>query len=256
MLILLPPSEGKAVPSRGAPVDLTRLAFAAELTDARSAVLAALGELCAGPQDRALSVLGLPPGRAGEVIVNRGLLGAPTLPAGALYNGVLHEHLGLATLTDAARRRANRTVLVAGGLWGLVRLTDRLPAYRLAGDVTLPGLGGLAGHWRASLGAALTPWIGRRLLLDLRSGTYAAAWRPGGDAAARSVAVRITRGGRVVSHHNKATKGLLARALLSADVDPRKPEELAETCRELGFCAQLEPAVAGRPRLLAVDETP
>jgi hypothetical protein len=68
------------------------------------------------------------------------------------------------------------------------------------------------------------------------------------------VTVRVTQNGKVVSHHNKATKGLLARALLQAGVDPKKPESLAQVCRELGFAAVLGPATAGRSRELSVDD--
>ena len=93
---------------------------------------------------------------------------------------------------------------------------------------------------------------GRGLVLDLRSGTYANAWRPSGALAERTVGVQVTSGGKVVSHFNKATKGLLARAVLTAGVDPRTPEALAEACRELGFAAVLGPAVPGRTRTVTI----
>ncbi len=254
MLILLPPSEGKAAPSRGKPLDLGSLAFGAELRPARQAVLDALVALCRGPVEQAARVLDLPPGLVGEIDRNRGLLTAPTTTAARVYTGVLFEHLGLETLDAAAKRRANRSVLIASGLWGLVAPGDRIPAYRLSGGVSLPPLGALAGHWRPMLSAVLPPRAGRGLVLDLRSGTYANAWRPSGAVAERTVTVRITQNGKVVSHHNKATKGLLARAVLTAGVDPRTPQALVDACKELGFAAVLAPAVAGRSRELTVDE--
>ena len=60
MLILLPPSEGKASPRRGKPLDLATLSFPA-LTAARTEVLDALVDLCAGDEARAVEVLGLGP---------------------------------------------------------------------------------------------------------------------------------------------------------------------------------------------------
>lgn len=254
MLILLPPSEGKAAPRRGAPLDLGSLAFADELRPAREAVLQALLALCNGPVEEAVRILDLPPGLAGEIQRNRTLLTAPTATAAKVYTGVLFEHLGLETLDAAAKRRANRSVLIASGLWGLVAPGDRIPAYRLSGGVSLPPLGALAGHWRPALAATIPQRAAKGLILDLRSGTYVNAWRPTGALAERTVAVRVTQNGKVVSHHNKATKGLLARALLTGGVDPRKPEALAQFCAELGFGVALEPAVAGRPRELGVDD--
>lgn len=70
MLILLPPSEGKAAPSAGKPVRLETLAFAAELTESRRNLLGALERLAAEPVERAVAMLGLSSGQAGEVEVD------------------------------------------------------------------------------------------------------------------------------------------------------------------------------------------
>ena len=68
---------------------------------------------------------------------------------------------------------------------------------------------------------------GRGVVVDCRSSSYAAAWRPGPEVAARTVAVRVLReqdGARsVVSHMAKHTRGLVARALLQAPRAPRTP---------------------------------
>jgi len=254
VLILLPPSEGKTAPRRGAPLVLDALAFGTQLGEARRAVLAALLALCSGPAEEAAAVLDLPPNRVEEIERNRALATAPTAAASRVYSGVLFGHLDLAGLDPAAKRRASRSVLISSGLWGVVAPGDRIPAYRLSGAVRLPPLGSLAEFWRPHLGRVLPERAGRGLVLDLRSGTYAAAWRPSGPVATRTVVVRVTSGGKVVSHHNKAAKGLLARALLSAGADPRTPEALAATCKELGFAAELGPPAPGRARELTLDE--
>lgn len=254
MLLLLPPSEGKTEPRRGKPLDLTTLAFADELTGTRAAVIGALAGLCAQDPDKAREVLSLTPGQAADLVRNTRLETAPTVAAARLYTGVLFDHLGLGTLPEQARRRANRTVLIASGLWGVVRPNDRIPAYRLSGASTLPPLGTLAGAWRGPLAAALPRWVGRRVLLDLRSGAYAAAWRPAGPVAGRTVTVQVTRNGKVVSHHNKASKGRLARELLCAGAEPRTPGELAAACAALGFPGVLAaPEQAGTAWRLTID---
>lgn len=235
MLILLPPSEGKTEARRGKALDLSTLALADDLTGTRLRVMAALAHLCADDADQARDVLGLTPGQAADLARNLRLETAPTLTAAELYSGVLFDHLGFRDLPAEARRRANRTVLISSGLWGVLRPNDRIPPYRLSGGATLPTLGTIAGVWRAPLAGALPRWIGRQVVLDLRSGVYGAAWRPTGDIAARTVTVQVTHQGKVVSHHNKATKGRLVRALLCEVDDARTPAALAEACAAAGF---------------------
>jgi uncharacterized protein len=230
MLILLPPSETKATDGDGPPLDLATLSLP-ELTRTRERVLNALERLCGGREAHARDVLGLSPGQTAEIARNRELRTAPTSPAARLYTGVLYDNLGLATL-DADR--VARSILIFSGLWGALRVTDRVPAYRLAMGVRLPRLGALAGLWRPVLTRAL-PSDG--LIVDMRSAPYAAAWRP------KAVNVRVFRereGKRtVVSHMAKATRGAVARALLTGDADPATPEELVKTLLGLGHAAEL-----------------
>ena len=200
MLILLPPSEGKTAARRGKSLDLETLAFADELTETRRTVMTELTDLCADDPVKAREVLDLTPGQAADLVRNLCLNTAPTLTAAQLYRGVLFDHLGLNDLSTDARRRANRNVLISSGLWGVLRPNDRVPPYRLSGGATLPALGTIAGVWRAPLAAALPPWVGRKVVLDLRSGAYAAAWRPMGDVAKRTVTVQVTHLGKVVRH--------------------------------------------------------
>ncbi|HEX7740064.1 MAG TPA: peroxide stress protein YaaA [Marmoricola sp.] len=249
MLIVLPPSEGKYAPSRGRRLDLAGLSFP-ELAEARAQVLTALIDLCGGQdretpvlnqviQDRAMEVLGLGPTQVGEIERNRRLLTAPTARADKLYTGVLYDALDLGTLDTAAKRRASRRLLITSSVFGVVRPGDRLPSYRLSGGVTLPVVGGIAGHWRRHLDATMRDLIGNGLLVDLRSTTYAAFWRPARDLAAQAVTVRVLHeqnGKRsVVSHFNKATKGRLTRALLESGETPSTPEDFTELLGDLGW---------------------
>ncbi|MGH2909273.1 MAG: peroxide stress protein YaaA, partial [Solirubrobacteraceae bacterium] len=137
MLVLLPPSQGKAAPDRGRRAGLSTLVFPR------------LRE----PRERLLDA------------VDPGLRTAPAIPAAELYTGVLFTALGLADLPWDG-------VLIASALWGVVRPGDRIPAYRLDMSATPPGIGALAAYWREPLRAALPD---RGLVLDLRSGSYAAA---------------------------------------------------------------------------------
>ena len=254
MLVLLPPSEGKATSGRGAPLKLESLSLPG-LTEARGAVLDELVELCVGDEGKAREVLGLSEGLRGEVAKNAGLLTAGARPAGEIYTGVLYDALDLASLDAAAKRRASRSLLVFSGLWGAVRVTDRIPSYRCSMGVKLPGLGALGTHWRTPMAAALPEAAGGGLVLDLRSSAYAAAWKPKGEVAGRTATVRVlhapTR--KVVSHFNKATKGRIVRSLLSAGAAPKGPAELVEALRDLGYVVEAKaPAGAGKSWALDV----
>ncbi|WP_432572473.1 YaaA family protein [Kineococcus sp. SYSU DK005] len=245
MLVLLPPSESKwAGPPRGAPVDLGSLSSPG-LTPARERVLDALVDLSARPDAPAL--LGAGASLAQVVRANTTLRTRPAAPAARVYTGVLHDALDLPSLPAAAARR----VLVVSALWGVLGPRDRVPGYRLSMGTDLPGVGPLAAFWRPHLAEALRP---SGLVVDCRSAAYAAAWVPDADTAGRTVAVRVLRGGRVVSHAAKHTRGLLARHLLTrAGRPPRTPAALLDATVEAFGAELLEPARRGAPWTLEVE---
>ncbi|TDD84769.1 peroxide stress protein YaaA [Actinomadura darangshiensis] len=236
MHILLPPSEKKATDGDGPPLDLASLSFPG-LTQARERVLAALDEACR--RDDAPDVLNLPAGQVAEALArNKALHEAPALPAARLYTGVLYDNLDLADLDAEA---AAEQIIVFSGLWGALRLTDRVPPYRLAMAVSLPSEGRLGALWRPAMREALR--LDDDLIVDMRSGPYASAWKPPRPA----VAVRVFRerlvGGApertVVSHMAKATRGRIAHDLLKTGASPRTPEELQKAVADLGHTAEL-----------------
>ena len=147
MLILLPPSEGKTSPTKGPRLAWPKLSFP-ELATVRKEVADALVRLCNGPAAKARTALGISARQDDELARNQALLTAPTAPAGDVYTGVLYDALDLASLDARARRRAASDIAIASALFGILRVTDRIPAYRLSADTTLPGLGRLAGIWR------------------------------------------------------------------------------------------------------------
>jgi cytoplasmic iron level regulating protein YaaA (DUF328/UPF0246 family) len=215
MLILLPPSEGKAEPEGGEPVDLDSLVFAAELLKQRQKLLRA---------------------------VDPKLRKAPAAPAAEVYTGVLYQRLDLPGLTAAARRRAAKRVLIASALWGFVRPPDRIPCYRLSPSIKLDGIGPLAAWWRPALAAAMPDEPGETIV-DMRSGAYTSAWKPKYATRLAVRAFREERGKRkAVSHMAKAVRGDVARALLLARAEPKNPEAVAAIATDAGFEVELTPA--------------
>jgi cytoplasmic iron level regulating protein YaaA (DUF328/UPF0246 family) len=215
MQILLPPSEGKAKPEGGKPVDLGSLVFADELKAKRAALIDAFDPT---------------------------LLRAPTAPAAEVYTGVLYGRLDLAGLTAAARRRAAKRVLIASALWGFVRLEDRIPYYKLPPSSKLDGIGPLAAWWREALATALPDAAGETIV-DMRSGAYVAVWKPKRATLLAVRAFREEKGKRkAVSHMAKAVRGDVARALLLAKREPKTPDEVAAVAANAGFKVELSPA--------------
>lgn len=240
MLVLLPPSEGKSVPRRGKPLDLEALSHPS-LNATRERILESLIELSSTEAGVAAAVLGLGKTQHDLLARNAALRTAPAARADHVYTGVLFEALDLPSLTGAAKRRANASIAIASALFGLLRPGDHIPPYRLSGDVTLPGLGPVAGMWRRELGAVLED---AALLVDLRSGMYANLHKPTGALAKRTVTLRVLHdvGGqrKVVSHFNKATKGRIVRGLLVHGTLPRSVDQLVEVLRELGWVVERE----------------
>jgi cytoplasmic iron level regulating protein YaaA (DUF328/UPF0246 family) len=208
MLVLLPPSEGKAHPEAGEPVDLDSLVFADALGERREELLDALD-----PKLRE----------------------APAAPAAEVYTGVLYGRLGLPELPAKAQRQ----VMIASALWGIVRPSDRIPYYRLPPKEKLAGIGPLAKYWRPALAEALPDEEGD-LILDMRSGAYSTMWKP---KQATLLAVRAfteSDGERkAVSHMAKAVRGDVARALLQAKKAPADPEGAAAITEAAGFSVEV-----------------
>jgi cytoplasmic iron level regulating protein YaaA (DUF328/UPF0246 family) len=208
MLILLPPSEGKAQPEKGEPVDLGSLVYADELGEKRAELLEAF---------------------------DPSLRGAPAAAAAEVYTGVLFKRLELPELPAAARKR----VLIASALWGVVRPDDRIPYYKFPPSTRLEGIGAPNAFWRTALAAALPDEDGD-LVVDMRSGAYAAAWKP---KRATLLAVRAftEEGGqrKAVSHMAKAVRGDVARELLKAKKVPSDPEGAAAVAEAAGFTVEL-----------------
>jgi cytoplasmic iron level regulating protein YaaA (DUF328/UPF0246 family) len=243
MLILLPPSEGKAVPGDGPALELSDLAFGEHLTPPRQRLIAALEKLGSGPESRALEALGFSAGQAGDIAHDSALATAPAAPAAGIYTGVLYDRLDFPGLSRAASKRTGSQVLIASALWGFVRPSDAIPYYRFSMKARLPGIGAPTSFWRPQLAAAMeASGLDREgaLMLDMRSGAYSAAWKPK-EATLLPVKAFTETGGtrKAVSHMAKATRGEVARTVLEAGSTPGDPEAVAGLLEAAGYRVEL-----------------
>ena len=181
-----------------------------------------------------------------EDLLDAGLRKAPTVAAGRLYTGVLYTALEIATLPA----RADRNIVIVSAQFGALRPVDRVPAYRREMD---------AAYWREALRAPLEEAAQGRIVLDCRSATYTAAWRPAPGSGITRVHVGVVeeREGvrRVVSHFAKKTRGEVARHVLSCGVRPRSADELLDAVAERFRCELVPPARPGDPYELTVVQS-
>lgn len=236
VLVLLPPSETKSPGGDGPPLDLTALSYP-ELTPTRREVLAALSTL-ADDVPASLGVLGLSDRQVDEVRRNAELWDAPTAPALERYTGVLYDALDIRSLTPGERKRADDRLAVVSALFGLVAGADAIPPYRLSAGNRIPGLGPLRHIWPPVLEPTLRALDD--VVIDLRSGAYAALGKAPGAIGVRVLSEDSTAQRKVVSHHNKAHKGKLARALVQSVGEPSGIDDVHAIAEDAGMRVERE----------------
>lgn len=225
-LILLPPSEGKALGGDGPAWASGTMAD--EALDRHRRVVF-----------RAAATIGAVQRRT------------PTRPAMERYTGVLYKELDWASLPAAARRRGTTQVRIVSGLWGLVAPSDLIPHYRLKMSDAVGELGRLATWWKPRLTPTLAERTSGAVVWDLLPIEHSAAVAWPAGAPQRRVTFRfVDREGRRVSHWNKLLKGSLVRWLLTEQ--PAGPEALAAFEHPLGYRFDAAASVLDGPVASAV----
>lgn len=258
MHLLLPPSEAKNPGGRGRP--LRERADAGPLAEPRHRAVTALRELVGGDAAASAEALLLPPSIAADAIAaNAAVADARTTPALRRYAGVVYDGYDIASLNDAEQRVAGRSTWIFSGLFGVVRGDEPVPDYRVPAKAVLPGLGVAGTFWRPVLDEVMPALLTRGVIVDLRSTDYQAMWRPRGEAAERSVAIKVLspapRGGHaVISFTSKISKGRLAAALVrraAAGGRVDGADDVMAAWRDCGGVdAEFTAATPGRPAAL------
>jgi uncharacterized protein len=233
VIVLLPPSETKRAGGDGPPLSLDELS-SPELGPLRAWLV---GDLLALAADRPACrvALGLSPKQDAEIERNAALLYSPTLPAINRYTGVLYDALDIESLKGATASRARARLAIGSALFGLLRADDLVPAYRLSATSKLPNRPTLSARWKPVLEPELARLSADQLIVDLRSGSYAALGRVPGAVEVDVVAEHADGRRTVVSHFNKAHKGRLARALASTRTEPADAGSVAAIARRAGM---------------------
>ena len=135
---------------------------------------------------------------------------------------------------DQGAADTRRTAAGGGSaLFGLVAAEDPIPAYRLSAGSQLPGLPTLRSLWKPALSPVLAAVDD--LVVDLRSGSYAALAPVPGAVTVDVLSERPDGTRSVVSHFNKAHKGRLARLLALTTAEPSDVGGLRRVLRRAGL---------------------
>lgn len=233
-LILIPPSEGKAVGGEGPPWQRSTMAI--DLDDQRLRVMKALRTAMRADVTTRGRLLGVK-GEALDAATrsNRLIAATPTMPAAQRFTGVLYDALDLPSLPAVARRRADRTVVVPSGVFGLVTPSDPIPDHKLKMGIALGSLGRLSAWWRRPVSDALRLRSRRRRVWNLLPKEHAAAVDLAGVEQVSVTFLEPGRSGELVavSHWNKLLKGALVRLVL--EHPSITPEDLRDWDHPLGF---------------------
>lgn len=218
LVILLPPSEGKAEGGSAPKWKATSGDFGKALGKYRSQIATALEEL-GGGDAKLLGVGGKHLARAQEI--NTSIIGAPTMAAHERYTGVVWDHLSPSSMSAKVLARAAESIIVLSGLLGLVGFDDQITDYKLKIGASFAPIGKLSTWWRDPLSKALNARLARHHVIDLLPNEHRAAWSPTPDAyASLSSVTFVEKSGKVAGHDAKAAKGLLARHLLESTGSP------------------------------------
>ena len=237
IVILLPPSEGKALGGSGA-WKPTQGVFGRRLGTQRTEISTALARL-GGGNEGLLGVRGEHLARAQDA--NRTLVGAPAMPAWQRYTGVVWDHLDIGSLTAAQREQALASIVIVSGLLGAVRADDRIPDYRLKMGARLAPFGTIAAWWHDELSAALNDAFTGRVVIDLLPNEHRRAYTADEERLRDYVRVGLfEKSGKAGGHDAKAAKGRLARHLVVTCTSAAKARASIESFRDPRFVARID----------------
>jgi len=199
LIILLPPSEGKA-PDEGTGPSFKEFAPGYARDTAR--VLAQLKKVTKADRPKWYGV-STPEKAAAAHRLQQVALSAPGSPAIQRYTGVVYDHIGVPTLRHP--ELAGRQLLIVSALFGLIPANASIPDYKL------PMNAWLARYWREINAARLAIRAPGHTVISLLPGAHAKALD---FTPLHSIDFRLAGGVKSAGHFGKAIKGKFVRFLL------------------------------------------
>ncbi|MDG0865462.1 YaaA family protein [Candidatus Lucifugimonas marina] len=219
LLILLPPSEGKASGGEGPPLNLESLSFD-EFSKSRTLMIKALGQLSGKPRvaQKILGVKGAALDKARAD--NADVLNSPTITAIERYTGVMYDSIDYQSLDADSQRVFGENTIIMSGLFGMVRPFDLIPTYKLKMGAKIRLNKSCSTIWKPLISKALKSTADNGVIWDLLPNEHSAAWDPSKISCDVRFTVKFLEAGRdgklkTVSHWSKALKGALVRHLVA-----------------------------------------
>jgi cytoplasmic iron level regulating protein YaaA (DUF328/UPF0246 family) len=159
-----------------------------------------------------------------------------------VYTGVLYQALNWSTLSVAARKRAEKSLIIISAKYGAISPLEKIENYKEKIDNKL----------MAPQVSKVLDKIKTNLIVDCRSSTYKTVWHAPEEITVEIHISTVVEGERkVVTHMSKKTRGEIARLLLQSRSIPNTPEDLYAIVSEKYPCA-LTPPINGDPWILEV----
>lgn len=178
--------------------------------------------------------------------------------AADMFDGDVYKTLEMATMSDPARAEAAQRLRILSGLYGLLRPTDDVCAYRLEMGRKLPGhpAGTLYKFWGSKIAQALVKDADAAqtdVILNLASDEYAKSVDQNALGALHVISPRFEedRGGlrKMISFNAKRARGMMARWVLENGI--KDPDDLVQFDVD-GYAFDRETATKTRPVFLKV----
>ena len=188
-----------------------------------------LGQLSQRPRP-SKKLLGVKGAALEQAMADNASLGeAPTLPAIERYTGVMYDAIDYRSLGDDARKAFDRSAIIMSGLFGVVRPSDMIPAYKLKMGAKLLRRGTCAAIWKPLISKSLVSEAEDRVVWDLLPNEHSAAWDPSKVPCEARFTVKFLQRGadgqfKTVTHLSKLLKGALVRHLVSNSAEANKAD--------------------------------
>lgn len=152
-------------------------------------------------------------------------------PAIKVYTGVLYAALNWPTLTKAAQKKGEKSLVIISAKYGAIGPLEKIKSYKATIENS---------KLKDQVAAVLDPRKDE-LIIDCRSSTYQGVWSaPNKNCIEIRVFQNFNGTKRVVTHMSKKTRGEVARLLLANKSIPKTPRDVRDIVNKHYSCALIQ----------------